>query len=81
MKMCYRGVHYDYSPVFFNSNEQQKYFIDRGLADPQTIQIKFLGKICQKKAVNLVVKLKNTRFLGQISNSAIARQSKVNEIV
>ena len=53
MKMCYRGVHYDYNPVFFNLNKQQKYFIDHSLADSQTIQTKFLGKICQKKAISL----------------------------
>ena len=81
MKMCYRGVHYDYNPVVFNLNEQQRYFIDHSLADSQTIQTKFLGEICHKKAISLSVKKKNIRFLGKSSDCAIAGQSKVNEIV
>jgi len=71
MKMCYRGVHYDYQPVFEDLNEQQKYFITHSLANSQTIQTKFLGKICRKKAINLFVKTKNTRFLGQTKNRNI----------
>lgn len=81
MKMCYRGVHYDYNPVFLNLNEQQKYFIDHSLAGSQTIQTKFLGSICQKKAISLAVEMKNTRFLGQISHRNVISQTKVNEIV
>ena len=87
MKMCYRGVHYDYSPVTFNLNEQQKYFIDHSLDKTQTIQIKFLGKICHKKAFSLPVTEKKTRFLGQSSDrtiisptSTVVGQTKVNKI-
>jgi hypothetical protein len=55
MKMCYRGVHYDYQPVFDDLNEQHKYLLHHSLANSQTIQTKFLGKIRQKKAINLSV--------------------------
>ena len=37
MKMCYRGVYYDYKPVVFNLNKQQKYFIDHTLDNTQSI--------------------------------------------
>ena len=63
MKMCYRGVHYDYHPVFLNLNEQQKYFIDHSLTDSQTIQTKFSDKICLKKAISLSVTERNAKFI------------------
>ena len=66
--MCYRGVHYDYSPVVFSLNEQQKYFVNRSLHKTKTIQIKFLGRICHKKAISLVITEKKSRFLGQSSD-------------
>ena len=68
MKMCYRGVYYDYKPVIRNLNEQQQYFIDHSLDNTQSIQTKFLGKICQKKLIKLAVRKKKTRFLGQKSS-------------
>ena len=68
MKMCYRGVHYDYTPVLFDLNEQQRYSIERRLNNTKTIQTKFLGSFCYKKAVKLLVTQRKTRFLGQVKN-------------
>lgn len=70
MKMCYRGVYYDYKPVVFNLNKQQKYFIDHSLDNTHSIQTKFLGKICHK-TIALAVKKKKIRFLGQSSGSNV----------
>ena len=53
IKMCYRGVYYDYNPVVFNLNKQQKCFIVHSLDNAHSIQTKFLGKICHKKAISL----------------------------
>ena len=52
MKMCYRGVYYDYKPVIRNLNEQQQYFIDHSLDNTQSIQTKFLGKISCTSILN-----------------------------
>ena len=68
LKMCYRGVYYDYKPVICNLNKQQQYFIDHSLDNAQKTQTKFLGKICQKKFIELAVRRKQTRFLGQRIN-------------
>ena len=68
LKMCYRGVYYDYKPVICNLNKQQQYFVDHSLDKAQKIQTKFLGKICQKKVIKLAVRRKKTRFLGQRSS-------------
>ena len=65
IKMCYRGVYYNYKPVVFNLNKQQQYFVNHCLDNTQSIQTTFLGKICKKKAIKFAVKKKKTRFLGQ----------------
>ena len=66
MKMCYRGVDYDYKPVVWELNKQQQYFIDHSLDNAHSIQTKFLGKICHKKAIVLAVERKKIRFLGRM---------------
>lgn len=73
LKMCYRGVYYDYKPVVFNLNEQQQYFVDHSLDRAQQIQTRFLGRICQKRAIRLAVKKKKTKFLGQQSSDYTSR--------
>lgn len=50
MEMCYRGVKYNYSPVNLDA------------ALTQTIQTKFLGRVCQKETIALAVGEKKTRF-------------------
>ena len=39
MEMCYRGVKYNYNPVILDK------------ARTQTIQTKFLGRVCQKETI------------------------------
>lgn len=78
MKMCYRGIHYDYDPIFINSNSNPKYFVNHNVTNTETRQIKFLGKICVKTLTSLPVKKKNIRFLGQQSDRTMINQTKVN---
>ena len=70
MKMCYRGVSYDRSPVVPNLERESK--INSGMAS-QTTQLKFMGQFCQKQIINLIVANKKTRFLGKVSSGEIQR--------
>lgn len=76
MKMCYRGVHYDYNPIVFELNERQKYFIDHSLDN--TREIINLAKTYHKKAV-IPVTEKQTRFSSQIENDSVVDRTKVQE--
>ena len=64
MKMCYRGVSYDRSPVV--PSLQPENIIYPGVAYAQTTQLTFMGQDCIKQTVNLIVVGKKLRFLGKV---------------
>ena len=54
MEICYRGAKYNYNPRILDT------------ARIQTIQTKFLCRVCQKETIALAIGDKKTRFLGQV---------------
>ena len=68
MEMCYRGVKYNYNPVVLDLATKEN-SLGYNVARTQTIQTKFLGRVCQKETVSVTVVDKRTRFLGRVSNT------------
>lgn len=65
MKMCYRGVSYDYQPVVLNL-PQQRDTVYRVVGYSPATKTKFLGRVYQKSALDIAVAEKKVRFLGNI---------------
>ena len=66
MKMCYRGVSYDYQPVVLNLSPQQRETVYRVVGYSPATKTKFLGRVYQKSALDIAVAEKKVRFLGNI---------------
>lgn len=66
MKMCYRGVSYDYQPVVLNLSPQQRETVYRVVGYSSATKIKFLGRVYQKSALDIAVAEKKVKFLGNI---------------
>ena len=78
MKMCYRGVSYDYQPVVLNLPQPQKDTFYRVVSYPSATKTKFLGQVYQKSALDIAVSEKKVRFLGNVCDRTSIEQECAN---
>lgn len=89
MRLCYRGINYDYCPIeiqvgkIFNSDKfggniyqlgQEDLVYRGGAVRSETRQTRFLGQICIRNSLALEILGKPTRFLGRVRNHDFATQ-------